>query len=884
MLILRIKRSHITSWGLVLFLTPLIVQAVPDQSVDLDIAPFARRCCVEDRHVSQVTYDYPEAERARSQAERAVNGRYVYGLQWAEQRDVREVRVRFMPGAASDKASIEYWSRFWPDQPPDSSPLLDPDEDPWQGAWLTASAKISCAGSECSYTFHPLEESENPRAKNLPGLDYRRTLKMRLVFASKPALAGVGVFTGSVLKPVQIRIELGAGERDRHEWSGGLKVYNGHLKGIKLWKGLAGDSTGGQHFRIITGGPPKGVLLDLDVATPSLPGSEDITIVTIEAGERTFSFAVPDLDKGPIYVPVFHAYVSLASDARTFSPAMVKAGAKIREQIPQESEQTYERASMEIPPLNPELLFLPLAVEASWQKFAVEWGGGIFISKNGMRARGAGELDRLEWQGDRISWRIETGAAPSFHHGWKDTKLSLLEDDNAVAIAKWTGEGITYTEESLATLISGPLSPDDPGRSEETPSVLMAKLSAYNPESRPALAHLWLATDPDEEVTYENGELLAEGGHLVRAHLKVPAPARATPCAVPYAGQTLHGIHVELPLGAKERRSVFVAIPFVPRLSAFERARLTELDYEAEHTRVVNYWRGTLARAVPFNIPEEAFMRLAKALVLHILMSVTKHPSSGLYIVPAGTLNWGLSSNEGATQCLALDTLGFHRRSAEYLETWIRLQGANPLPGTFSKQLGVYNVGESDTGWPPNPVGQYRSPGYSLNHGYVLRTLAEHYLFTRDQEWLSHVMPSVIRAADWIVEQRKLTEVFDENERVPEYGLLPAGRLEDPPNWGHWFGANAEAVAGMTKLAQALADIKAPEAAHYADEAAAYRQDLREAVFRASSLAAVVRLRDGTYVPYVPTRPYLRIRHFGPIRPEYYSRYQKKFDQFYLYS
>jgi hypothetical protein len=137
-------------------------------------------------------------------------------------------------------------------------------------------------------------------------------------------------------------------------------------------------------------------------------------------------------------------------------------------------------------------------------------------------------------------------------------------------------------------------------------------------------------------------------------------------------------------------------------------------------------------------------------------------------------------------------------------------------------------------------------------------------------------MPSMMRAADWIEEQRKLTEVFDGREKAPEYGLLPAGRLEDPPNWGHWFGANAEAVAGMTRLAQALADIKAPEAAHYAEEAAAYRQDLRDAVLRASSLAAVVRLRDGTYVPYVPTRPYLRIRHFGPIRPEYYSRYQKK--------
>jgi hypothetical protein len=32
-------------------------------------------------------------------------------------------------------------------------------------------------------------------------------------------------------------------------------------------------------------------------------------------------------------------------------------------------------------------------------------------------------------------------------------------------------------------------------------------------------------------------------------------------------------------------------------------------------------------------------------------------------------------------------------------------------------------------------------------------------------------------------------------------------------------------------------------------------------------------LRDNTYIPYLPTRPYQRIRLFGPIRVAYYSRY-----------
>lgn len=131
----------------------------------------------------------------------------------------------------------------------------------------------------------------------------------------------------------------------------------------------------------------------------------------------------------------------------------------------------------------------------------------------------------------------------------------------------------------------------------------------------------------------------------------------------------------------------------------------------------------------------------------------------------------------------------------------------------------------------------------------------------------------MMRAADWMIQQRKLTETFEGGQKVPEYGLLPAGRLEDPPDWAPWLAVNAEAVSGMTWLAKALADIGAPEAAHYAAEAKAYKQDLRDAVVWAYQRAAVIKLRDGTYVPYVPNNIYQRIRHFGPIRTEYYSRF-----------
>jgi hypothetical protein len=52
-----------------------------------------------------------------------------------------------------------------------------------------------------------------------------------------------------------------------------------------------------------------------------------------------------------------------------------------------------------------------------------------------------------------------------------------------------------------------------------------------------------------------------------------------------------------------------------------------------------------------------------------------------------------------------------------------------------------------------------------------------------------------------------------------------------------------------------------------------YRDDLLNAVRRTVERAPVVRMRDGTYSPYVPTKARQRFRYFGPLQGRFYSRY-----------
>ena len=134
----------------------------------------------------------------------------------------------------------------------------------------------------------------------------------------------------------------------------------------------------------------------------------------------------------------------------------------------------------------------------------------------------------------------------------------------------------------------------------------------------------------------------------------------------------------------------------------------------------------------------------------------------------------------------------------------------------------------------------------------------------------------MLRAADWIVEQRNQTKIKNlKGEEVLHYGLLPAGRLEDNADWGFWFAVNAYAYLGLKTTADAFIAAGLADGKRLKKEAEAYLKDLRTSIKRTSELSPVVKLRNNTYVPYVPSRAYQRFRYFGPMQSGYYSRYGK---------
>ena len=149
----------------------------------------------------------------------------------------------------------------------------------------------------------------------------------------------------------------------------------------------------------------------------------------------------------------------------------------------------------------------------------------------------------------------------------------------------------------------------------------------------------------------------------------------------------------------------------------------------------------------------------------------------------------------------------------------------------------------------------------------MLWCLGEHYWYTRDGEWLKHASPSIIKACEWIIQQRQRTiETAKTNSlRAIEKGLLPQGRLEDIGDWRSWLSTNVYTWWGMQNAAAALAQENIPEGTRLLEEAERYKQDIQAAFLEAMHRSPVVRLRDGRWIPHVPSDVHRRGRSFGWI-------------------
>ncbi|MHB1295170.1 MAG: hypothetical protein ACYC4R_09265 [Anaerolineae bacterium] len=857
------------------------------------------------------THDLTTDSEGLLPAERGpASGPWQIGLEWEEPRDVCCVVARF-PTADEVPADlhVQYWRRNWPTPAPELRAGAARGwigcGDPFHGAWTTVRGAIQRQGDTWSLTFDPLDVIELGGRDAVQQLDqaedyrarFRRTLKLRLVSADapRPRLAGLQVYGPSVWQEETLLVRMGVARDEHSDLSGGAEIHNGVLLGVEGLDLADGDGIlADGSWLLERPAPGRGVSLRV-LHTGHTAAAGDRTVVTVYTPPHSFSFLPTDLDRGPIYIAPYDAYITRAGAPipwEAHQQALAARPVSLYARVSAEPEGSWERALEEIPPLDvtkqaPYGLYLPLAVDAGRQEWALRYNGELFGDKWFMKILGR-DAARLEWPSHIIRYRFGSGDPVDFRERRDATRQSLLEGWLPVVTSTWLDREIEYSQKTFATLLDGPLTPPAERRGDEDMVVLM-RFTIRNTTHDAKRARLWIVMSPQERIVLRDGRMLAEGrvapAEPVQRQWRVDTyAAPVVRCAILAAGRgelaevtyaqtpdesqaipTGIAYDVDLPGGASD--TLTLAIPFASLEDDEAGLRLATLDYDAALEDVARYWRAYVESGGSLDLPYRELSDFHKAARTHIAISVDKDPASGLTVVPAGTWRYGACGNEACWQITMLDQAGHHDRAEEYLETFLRLQGAKGLDGNFRSAEGALLGLDLDEGVPLTTVFSY-----NLDHGYIMECLADHYRYTRDRAWLKRVAPHLVAACDLVTRERAATMVFDASGKaVAAWGLMPAGHLEDNPEWRHWFAVNAHAYNGMRGVAEGLSEIGHPETARLAADAEAFRMDIRTAARRAMIEAPVVQLLDGTYVPHMPTRAGIRGRERGWFRETAYG-------------
>jgi hypothetical protein len=326
-------------------------------------------------------------------------------------------------------------------------------------------------------------------------------------------------------------------------------------------------------------------------------------------------------------------------------------------------------------------------------------------------------------------------------------------------------------------------------------------------------------------------------------------------------------IRYTLELAPGESHAIVLKVPYIEQLTPGELEQLKALEWERGGREVLALWKKRLAPAIEqYHVPEPPLVNLYRANLWHVLITTDRDVDTGLYEHGASTCHYPMYANETMMVARSLEMRGEHEEARRLIEPYLLSQGAKPLPGNFKTQDGLLYAAA------PKGHDHYTAQGYNMHHGFLLWAAAEHYLWTGDRAYLEAAAPHLIAACDWVTRERQATMVLNpDGSRPLEYGLAPAGDLEDVGEYLWWYPTNAYYYLGMKTAADALADIGHPEADRLASDAQAYAEDIRASVREAVATSPAVRLLDGTYVPYVPPRPYvLTDRKEGWIRESLY--------------
>ena len=746
------------------------------------------------------------------------------GVMWEDPREIHRVVVHFAEASpAPETIRLEYRGSRWPEQ------HLPKDHEPGGGSvgwmelgnwytygWRAADADAKADGNALTFTFRPVNAKEFPKLKDYPAA-FRYTLKLRVGSqAALPKIERIEAFTDSVLEPRVVNLVWKADSAEKAR----CEAFNGAVEECEETS-------------------PRSSRLKLQVTANADPNTLDRTLVTVRKGHDAFTFGVDDLKQGALFVPHAGAAVLPEGDTRDYAAvaaAQKAAGTKtLYDRVGEMPEQTWRGAWEGMPPKKSHI-YLPLGLDSGRERFRLDADGAVSFRSNDhyLQSRPGKDTPRLALEPSPVQFRFQPTRAPVFR--------TIEEACLPIGHTVWETNGVRVLQTAFATELGGAKA-DGAVPAPDTFTVFLAKFVFTN-----VTGSLQTASLP---LSYTSGNALKALRVDEKGLLWFDGNARGQVLAdMPPAAEE-KSLNWTWTLAPGESKTVVVKIPYPVLTEKAEHAALAALDFDKEQREVAGYWRRRLDQSAKLIAPEPMLSEFYRAHAGHLLINCEgDSENAGRRFARVGSFGYGAYGNESCMMVVDLDRRGYHKEAQECLDAWLHYQGTVALPGDFSTKKGVlYGAGGLEAG------------GYNQHHGWILWMLGEHYRFTRDEAWLRRAAPGIVAGADWVINETKRTANRQELER----GLLPAGSLEDIGDWWPWLSTSCYTWRGLDTAAWALEQIHHPEASRIRKEADAYHGHLLANFRRGADRSPVVRLRDGTAVPHIPSMVLRRGRYFGWI-------------------
>jgi hypothetical protein len=749
------------------------------------------------------------------------------GVEWPEPRTIERIVVRFSGHAPPvDRRSLEIWDGLtgkqgnWKPLPPGPDDHLDSQ------TWTI----------------------------QLPAT---RTFKVRLRIRDKAAVLGaMKIHSPARWKAGVVHVEWGHQSESR-AFDGHLEVYNGEILGITALGGTTLQPTGSW-----SGAAGNGNVGGVVVKLLYTSGMDvDRTILTVRTAAGDFSFLPREaLEEQAIYIPDFGIFIrdSAANLSLDEYRRQHQGEFRIADAVTKLPEQTLEQAYQHI---DAGRVVAFVGVDSNSQKFGIAPSGQVIVGYDDPKFGGIIK-PKLTVHFDHVELPtvFDSSDPPpnSLFRTPLEKKQRLAKGWLPIVITEWgSASDVTYERTDFATLPGQTVPIHQSKLTGNELSVMTSRLRIRNNSPAAKTIHFYIkpwkpaegspygaipqgATEAWQTALTNNCIVVVEE-NLPTAICWIDIKGKGSLGIAPSIGATRYSVE----LNGDEAHEINIVIPGRP-LALGEIATLSEIPYQKLYDATEQYWQARLAEGMQVEVPDDHVQNLYHANLQHFLVSFTKDPERDEYYPNTATFYYGTIGSESSPIIQALDMRGMHGLAEKCLQPFLSTQGDAVPDGEYSEQEGGF---------------YHYWPWYSINQGFVLWALAEHYFYSGDKEWLKKVAPQIVTGCEFIVRGRKLTKKeLPDGGRPISYGFAPAGTIGDPRSWKYSFMVSGFFYLGLKKCAEALKDVDPENAARFDAEAADFLSTIRAGLKESTILSPVARLRDGTSVPATP--PFVTSRGF----------------------